>query len=82
MAYPTAVATWGNSPAVRIPKQVMQQAKLHEGDSVEFEVQAPGIIVIRAAVLPRTLEDLVAGITRENRHSEPNWGDPQGNEIW
>lgn len=78
----TAVAKWGNAPAIRIPKSVMQKANLHEGDEVAFEVESPGVIVVRAAVVPRTLEDLVAGITPRNRHSEIHWGEPVGNEVW
>jgi antitoxin MazE len=29
-----------------------------------------------------TLEQLVAGIRPENRHSELEWGPPVGNEAW
>lgn len=29
-----------------------------------------------------TLEELVAGITGENRHTEVNWGRAMGNEAW
>ncbi|HLH03162.1 MAG TPA: AbrB/MazE/SpoVT family DNA-binding domain-containing protein [Bryobacteraceae bacterium] len=39
----TAVAKWGNAPAIRIPKSVMQEAELHEGDAIDFEVQEPGV---------------------------------------
>jgi antitoxin MazE len=60
----------------------MQKANLHEGDAVDFEVQAPGIILVRAARIQPTLEDLVAGITPKNRHSETDWGKPRGNEVW
>ncbi|MBV8895690.1 MAG: AbrB/MazE/SpoVT family DNA-binding domain-containing protein [Acidobacteriaceae bacterium] len=78
----TAVAKWGNAPAIRIPKQVMEKANLHEGDSIEFEVQSPGIIILRAAPVRPALEDLVAAITPRNRHGETEWGKPRGNEVW
>jgi antitoxin component of MazEF toxin-antitoxin module len=29
-----------------------------------------------------TLEESVAGITDENRHTEIDWGRPMGNEAW
>jgi antitoxin MazE len=29
-----------------------------------------------------TIEELVAGITDENRHEETDWGPPVGNELW
>ena len=60
----------------------MQKANLREGDAVEFEVKAPGVIVVRAARIQPTLEDLVAGITSKNRHHETDWGKPKGNEVW
>jgi antitoxin MazE len=78
----TSVAKWGNTPAIRIPKAVMEKANLHEGDSVNFEVEAPGIVVIRAARVLPSLDDLVRAITPQNRHSETDWGEPQGNEVW
>lgn len=84
MAIPsiTAVGKWGNSPAVRIPKQVMGLAGLAEGDQVSFEVEAPGVIVVRARKTQPTLEDLVERITPKNRHSETDWGKPAGTEAW
>ncbi|MDQ2711850.1 MAG: AbrB/MazE/SpoVT family DNA-binding domain-containing protein [Acidobacteriota bacterium] len=78
----TAVAKWGNAPAIRIPKSVMQKANLHEGDAVDFEVKAPGLIIVRVARTQPTLEDLVARITPQNRHGETDWGKPKGNEVW
>jgi antitoxin MazE len=78
----TEVAKWGNATAIRIPKSIMQKANLHEGDAVDFEVKAPGVIVVRASRIQATLEDLVAGITPKNRHGETDWGKPRGNEVW
>ena len=78
----TAVAKWGNALAIRIPKSVMQKANLREGDAVDFEVKALGILVVRAARIQPTLEDLVSAITPQNRHHETEWGKPRGNEVW
>lgn len=60
----------------------MQKANLREGDAVHFEVERPGVIIVRAARVQRTLEDLVAGVTARNRHKETDWGRPKGNEVW
>ena len=78
----TAVAKWGNAPAIRIPRSVMQKANLREGDAVDFEVDGPGVIVVRSARIQPRLPDLVAGIRPKNRHSETDWGKPKGNEVW
>lgn len=32
--------------------------------------------------MEETLEQLLAGITEENRHEEIDWGPPVGNEVW
>jgi antitoxin MazE len=78
----TAVAKWGNASAIRIPKSIMQKANLHQGDEVEFEVESPGVIIVRAARIQPSLQDLVAGITPQNRHDETEWGKPRGSEVW
>lgn len=36
----------------------------------------------RVDKLPPTLEELVAGITEENKHGEWDTGQPVGNEVW
>jgi hypothetical protein len=43
---------------------------------------ADGALVIRKAAGQPQLEDLCAGITAENLHSEADWGSPRGKEIW
>ena len=78
----TAIAKWGNSIGVRIPRSVAEQAKLHEGDQVSVQIEGPGIIVIRAAKKEVTLDNLVSQITPKNRHGETDWGGPQGHEVW
>jgi antitoxin MazE len=78
---PTAlVVKWGDSLAVRIPKAVIEQACLHEGDSVLIEV-LDGHVQSRPGRRIPTLEELVAQITPENRHGETDWGADVGKEI-
>lgn len=60
----------------------MQQANLQEGDAVDFEVQAPGVIIVRLTRIQPNLADLVAKITPKNRHEETDWGKPQDSEVW
>jgi antitoxin MazE len=78
----TQLAKWGNSLAVRIPKPVAVAAKLRTGDDLEVEVEGPGRVRIRKPKRKPTLEQLVAGITPENQHSETDWGEPVGKELW
>jgi antitoxin MazE len=72
---------WGNSQAVRIPKAILEQANLREGDELEILVEN-GHIWLEPLRRRPTLEALVAKITSENRHGEQDWGKPVGNEVW
>lgn len=78
----TTIAKWGNSLAVRIPKAVIDSAHLAEGDSMEVDLSAEGEIIMRSACRPLSLEELVNGITPENRPTETDWGARVGSEAW
>jgi antitoxin MazE len=72
---------WGNSHAVRIPKKVVDEARLHEGQELEIRVEG-GRIALGPAQPQLTLEALVERITPENVHGEQDWGSPEGKEPW
>jgi antitoxin MazE len=72
---------WGNSLAVRIPKTVLDQASLREGEELEIRVEG-GRISLQPARPKLTLKSLIAGITPGNVHSEQDWGKPAGKEPW
>jgi antitoxin MazE len=67
--------------AVRISKDVAEQAHLQESDSVEIEV-LDGRVGLRPVEKMPTLEQLMAQITPENRHAETDWGPAVGRETW
>jgi antitoxin MazE len=75
------IAKWGNSLAARIPKSLVSELDLVEGAEVQIAV-VDGSIIITPVSSNYHLEDLVRGITAENRHSETDWGNPQGAETW
>lgn len=72
---------WGNSHAVRIPKAILKEADLREGDDLDIQVTKSGRISIESAKARLTLADLVSAITPENRHEETDWGSRVGNEL-
>ena len=82
MPYDTQVARWGNSLAVRIPRAIVKDAGLSEGDRVSLDLSADGSIVLRSSRRKYSLAELVAGIAKKNRHRETNWGSAQGKESW
>ncbi len=78
----TTAQKWGNSLAVRVPKSVATQVGLKEKDSFEIEVQDGNVVLKPHVRRTYRLDDLVKGITPQNRHSEVDTGDPLGREIW
>ena len=68
--------------AVRIPNEFAENLSLEAGSVVGFQ-QSGNEIVITKAKPVYTLEDMVKGITKKNRH-KIMWPDdkPRGKEIW
>ncbi len=78
----TKVQRWGNSLALRIPKNLAQEAGLDSETLVELSLDEGRLVVTPVPVKTFTLEELLAGITDENRHGEVDWGPSVGKEVW
>jgi antitoxin MazE len=76
----TQIAKWGNSLAVRLPREIVQAARLRDGETVELEVK-DGVIRLVPAKPYYTLEELLAGITPENLPDEIFDDGPRGEEM-
>jgi antitoxin MazE len=61
----TQIARWGNSMAVRLPRQLAEAAGLREGTTVEIDV-VDGAVRISPTRPVYALSELLAGITAEN----------------
>lgn len=72
---------WGNSLAVRIPKPIADRARFKQGDSVEIEAAAEGLVELRRPSRIPTLAQLVSQITPENRYPEISAGLEIGTEV-
>ena len=77
----TQMVKWGNSLAIRIPKPVVEAAKLREGDSLEVEVSADGHVELHRATRVPTLARLISQITPENRYAEISTNAEVGKEV-
>ena len=78
----TKIRKWGNSLAVRIPDEFAENLDLRDGSVVGFQQLGDRMIISKTK--PKyTLEDMVKGITKKNRHKLV-WPDdkPRGKEIW
>lgn len=78
----TKVQKWGNSYAVRLPRAVVRESGLREGEPLEIEASGRQIRLRRAARADYPLEQLVKRIRKANRHEEADFGAPQGREAW
>jgi antitoxin MazE len=78
----TQIAKWGNSLAVRIPRVIVREARLAEGDRLSIDLAGDGSVVLRPGHRKYSLDELVAGIKPGNRHRETDWGTRQGKERW
>ena len=76
------IQKWGNSLALRIPKPFAEESNLHEDTAVDVSVRAGKLVVVAIEEPELTLKDLVAKITRSNRHAEVETGKAVGNEVW
>jgi antitoxin MazE len=81
-----AFQKWGNSLALRVPKAFADEIGARDGKAAEMTV-SNGKLVIEIVPARRRgrrykLDELVAGITPDNRHEEVDWGPGVGNEVW
>jgi antitoxin MazE len=76
------VAKWGNSLAVRIPRDAARQLQIGEGGQVDVAVE-DGALVVRPVAARKSydLDSLLAGITDDNLHGETATGAAVGNEL-
>lgn len=73
------IQKWGNSLAVRIPKNYAEEAGLAEESLVELSLQNGQILI--TPKIKYNLDDLLAQITDENKYGEIDMGAPQGKEL-
>jgi len=76
------VKKWGKSAAVRIPASIMQATHLDLDSEVEVREEAGRIVIEPLHQKTDALNELVKGITSNNRHDVDDFGPPAGREIW
>jgi antitoxin MazE len=79
-----AVSKWGNSSAIRLPKAMMEELGIKQGEVVEMTVKdGKGVIEKPKQQLAPSLEDMVAEMNRLGWENEPetvDWGPDVGSE--
>ena len=75
------IRKWGNSPAVRLNVAAMKAAVFDIEQHVTIKATKRRIVIEPSKTLDFKLEDLVAGITRQNVHGEVDFGGSVGREA-
>ena len=78
----TRVHKWGNSLALRIPKPMAEEARLEQDSAVDVSLVDGRIVILPVPDPRKTLEDMLAGVTAQNMHSEVDFGPAVGKEVW
>lgn len=76
------VRKWGNSLALRIPSSFAKDVHLSQGSMVDVAVVEGRLVVKPTGRRKVSLSGLLKGITKDNRHSERDWGGLSGREAW
>jgi antitoxin MazE len=77
----TTVQKWGNSLAIRIPKNISKDTNVSEGSTIDISVEN-GKIILHPSTREYSLQKLLEKITNENIHYEVTTGDQVGGEAW
>ena len=76
------IQRWGNSLALRIPKSFAAETRMEQDTLVELSLLDGKLVVSPVAPPKVTLEQLLEGVTEQNRHHEVNTGPTAGGEAW
>jgi antitoxin MazE len=77
-----SIKKWGNSAAVRIPAPVLEATNVQLDDEVDVREEGGRIVIEPVREKTYRLNDLLKGITKENRHEAVEFGTPEGKEVW
>lgn len=76
------VQKWGNSLALRIPKLFASESNIDQGSTVDLSIVEGKLVVTPVMDTEYSLDEMLAGITKQNLHQEISTGRPVGREIW
>lgn len=80
---PLTVNKWGNSIAIRLPKQLVQEFKLQKDDILDYKISNNKLILEKKSEIPElTVEDLFKDYKGEPVDTTPFIFESKGNEQW
>jgi antitoxin MazE len=80
----TKIQKWGNSQGLRLPKRVLEDARISVGDDIDVTTRDGVIIIapVRRVRGKRNLQELVSRIPKNYEIAEIDWGEPVGRDVW
>ncbi len=78
----TNVQKWGNSLGIRLSKAIADSYALRSGSRVVVKDVKNGILVQVVKRKRRTLDEMLKGVTKASLHTEIDWGNAEGDEVW
>lgn len=75
------IQRWGNSQAVRLPKAILEIARLGENEPVQIFADQDKIIIKKADIKHKTLKERLEGFDGVYEPEEWNTGAPVGKEA-
>ncbi len=75
-----ALRAWGNSRAIRIPKEIIELMQLKTSDILDISVEND-TIVLRKHFVHKTFEERMAAYGETISVCDFDWGEPKGKEI-
>ena len=78
------IQKWGNSQGLRLPKHLLEEARIFVGDDVEATARDGEICIVRTRQVRGRVDlaELVDHIPEGYRTEELDWGEPVGREVW
>ncbi|HWR65498.1 MAG TPA: AbrB/MazE/SpoVT family DNA-binding domain-containing protein, partial [Bellilinea sp.] len=73
---------WGNSFAVRIPRNLINSLSLTSRVSLDIREEDGKLILTPIQPKKFQLSEMIAQITPQNIHDEVDFGNETGNEVW
>ena len=72
------VSKWGNSFAVRLPKELIEELEVQEKSILEVKKEKKGFLLKKQ----KEAEELELMLKNMTPRKELDWGDKRGKEVW
>ncbi len=72
------IAKWGNSYALRIPKQVVDDLELSENSDLVLQIRENSFVISKISK-EQQLHELLKNVKPQQAL---DWGPPRGKEVW